>query len=789
MRPIPQDLSIRSIGWLVRHPRLMWAIAAGTLLAAIVAGVVGAEALIRVRLDAAGSTGPTRVYARSVVWRPGDQADMRRVERDLRRRGYRVAPSRRVGIGEYRLESDHWIIGRRPFRLPSGLDSGGVTEVRLDWDGRINAVHDQANAQLSSLILEPQLVQTVHGADLADRVPVTLAEVPRHLVDAILTAEDRRFFEHGGLDFQRVAGAALANARAGRLSQGASTITQQLARTLWLSRRRSPWRKIREIAMAKVLEWRYTKDEILEGYLNEVYLGQDGALAIRGVGRASQYYFGKDVTELGVGESALLAGIIRGPILYGPFRNADVARTRRDLVLDLMRERGVLEEREQKTAKRAAVRLRARPEAAGSGRYFSDWVLQTLAERGYVDPGLAVFTTMDADFQQAAGEAVAAGLERLERDYPALRRDSQPLQASLVALDPHTGEVLALVGGRDYRTTQYNRAIQSRRQPGSAFKPVVALAALSPEAPHPLSPSPLYGEGGFSAPPAFTLASQLDDEPLELETTEGIWRPVNYDGTFGGPVTLRDALERSLNVPFARLGLAVGPARIADAGHALGIESPLREVPSLALGASEVTLLELTRAFGVLAAYGYRATTLHTLGVVDPAGELVDHSDAGGERVTSPAVAYLVTSALRGVVERGTARGLRGWGVDGPVAGKTGTTNENRDAWFVGYTPDLAVGVWVGFDDGRSLGLSGAGAALPIFADFVRRAAADPVDDFPVPEGVQFAYAGTGCEREAFLEGTVPEGNCITDWNPLRPVEDGVRSLLRGLKRLFGGGR
>ncbi len=412
-----------------------------------------------------------------------------------------------------------------------------------------------------------------------------------------------------------------------------------------------------------------------------------------------------------------------------------------------------------------------------------DYVAADLAarlDRGGVRPGLSVFTTLDAGLQAAAERAVADGLARIEASYPQVVRRDDPLQAALVAIDPRTGEILAMVGGRDYGASQFNRAAAARRQPGSAFKPIVALAALA-------------ADGGH------TLATVLDDEPLSLDTPQGVWRPTNYDGRFRGRVTFREALERSLNVPFARVGLAVGPDRIVDAARRLGFEGPLPAVPSLALGSPDVTPLELTRAFGVIAAGGVRAATLATLLVTDRTGEPVLQADARSERVYDAAEAYLVTSALRGAVERGTGRALRDLGYRGPVAAKSGTTNGFRDAWFVGYTPTLAVGVWVGFDDGRGFGLPGSRAALPIFARFL--AGAPPSSeyaDFVMPPGIEIVEvdaetglrAGPGCwgEPELFLWGTAPEESCGYDrWaqyrQDLRRLPRRLRNMVEDLLR------
>jgi len=775
-------VSKRIGAWVKGRPRGAIALWLVLSLPMVSTAAIGVEALVRARLKDEVLHGSTRFYTRPLVLESGGTVDRDRVEGTLRRLGYRQTRRWRVGIGEYYLGSDSWVIGRRAFRQYQLLDPGGVVTVETSWGGRVSRIEDENGRRLQSVALEPELLGVRHGGTFQDRVPVPLSDMPQHLIDAVLSIEDQRFFAHHGLDFKRVGGAAVANLRSKKIVQGASTITQQLAKNLFLSNRRSPIRKLREMAMALVLEARYSKDQILEAYLNEVYFAQNGALAIHGVGRAAQFFFGKDVSRLDVTESALLAGIIRGPSIYSPVRHPEAAKERRDLVLRLMGERGLLSEADARRAQRAAVRVRNEPQRAQLARYYldfaSEYLRRTQGDRS-LRGGHSVFTTLDLGLQESAEQAVRSGLTRLERDYPRLSRQDQPLQAALVAIRPQTGEILALVGGRDYGASQFNRAVHARRQPGSSFKPVVALSALA------------RSGGGF------TLASWLEDEPLSVETPAGLWEPENYDQQFRGRVTLRDALERSLNVPFARLGMAVGPEHIVETARTLGIESPLTPVYSLALGSNEVTLLELTRAYGVLAAEGFRAGTQVVLGVLDDSGGLQNRARLSGEQIYEPAEAYLVTSALRGAVERGTGRALRSMGFMGDVAAKSGTTNDYRDAWFIGYTPTLAVGVWVGFDDGRSIGLGGSRAALPIFARFL----VDAVgryggEEFSRPYGVDVVEvnqqtglrAGPGCrgEAEVFLRGTAPYESCSGWTLPRRRSSSIVRLIDEFRRRLSG---
>ncbi|MBX3147843.1 MAG: PBP1A family penicillin-binding protein [Gemmatimonadales bacterium] len=599
----------------------------------------------------------------------------------------------------------------------------------------------------------PTLIAPAPGAPDEIRLPVDLDVLPRHLVDAVLAIEDQRFYDHHGLDPRRIGGALVANLKAGGIAQGGSTITQQLAKNLFLSAERTPLRKAREAAMAIALELRYDKATILEAYLNEIYLGQDRGRAMHGVGAAARYYFGKDARKISLAESALLAAMIHAPNRLAPTRNAELARRRRNLVLGLMVEQDRIGSERAAAARRSKVATRAYPATRLDARHFRDHAVRGLPGR-VSSRGVAIYTTLDAELQRAAVGAVKDGLAR---------HRAPDAQAALIAIDPRSGDILAMVGGRDYGTSQFNRAVDARRQPGSTFKPIVALAALR--------------RAGASQP-AFTLASRIDDEPIRVTTGSESWEPANYDGNFRGAVTMRQALEQSLNIPFVRIGLAVGPERIAATARQLGITSPLVPVPSLALGSSEISLLELTRAYGVFATGGQLASSRILLGAARQRGEYPDGGPPDVSTVVAPAEAYLITSALTGAVERGTSRALGTPERQGRMAGKTGTSNDWRDAWFVAYSPTLVVGVWMGYDDGRSLKLTGADAALPIVARFLERANPAP-GRFQVPDGIEVARIADGWSwhctgEEVFLEGTAPAGRCVDEpmplpeWNPDR---------------------
>lgn len=751
--------------------------------------LMAGEALIRARIDSLDwDDAVARVYARPVTLVRGGLPDREAVRGHLQRLGYQRARGENIRIGEYHFGSRGWIVGKRPFRGPDGVEPAGFMVIYLDYSGRISRIEDEDGRRLSEASLEPELIGRVGEGQGGDRIPVRLDEVPDDLVGALLTVEDQRFFQHNGLDFRRIGAAFAANLKAGRVVQGGSTLTQQLVKNLFLSPRRSIIRKIREALMASVLEGRHDKEEILQAYLNQVYLAQDRGVAIHGVGRAAEFFFGKDITSLELPESALLVALIRAPSAYSPFRNPETALARRNLVLRLLRDRDAITEEEYQRASKASLGLRKRTDPSQGTRYFLDHVASAGLE------GDILHTTLDAGLQRAAEAAVEAGLAQLERRYDWLEEgeDGEPLQAALVALDPHSGDILAMVGGRDYQASQFNRATGGRRQPGSAFKPVVAMAALARTGLEPTgSVSPVRSETRsdgrlFGTLPRFTLATVLEDRPFQVETPVGLWEPANYDRSFSGRVTLREALERSLNVPFARLGMEVGPERIVEVARAFGIESDLKPFPSLALGASEVTPLELTRAFGVLAAGGFRADS-----------RLLLNGSVSGTQAFDPAEAFLVTSALQGAVQRGTGRGIRGQGFHGELAAKSGTTNDFRDGWFVGYTPELVVGVWVGFDHGKRLELPGAGVAMPIFAAFMKGAVGQDGrsgtwggDGFSYPSGLEMASVdpssglrgGWGCpgEPEIFLRGSAPTESCAESrWgNGARLDSKALRFLL-----------
>jgi len=556
------------------------------------------------------------------------------------------------------------------------------------------------------------------------RIFVPLRQVPKQVQQAFLDAEDAQFYQHGAISLKGMARAAIRNLTSARLKEGGSTITQQLAKSLFLSPERTLSRKFKEIQLAQEIERQYTKEKILEMYLNAIYFG-GGAY---GIEAAARTYFGKSVGQLTLAEAAVLAGLPKAPSLHSPFNDVKRAKDRRDYVLTRMEREKHITPAQAKAAMRMPIALNPLFKSRGLAPCFVDFVRKEL-EPGYgrmllAKGGLKIYTTLNLEMQRAAVEVLRRGLADIEKAQAAKRRADTMgpgvLEGALVTLDPATGQIRAMVGGRDYARSQFNRAVQARRQPGSAFKPFVYAAA--------------FDRG-------FTPASLMDDFPISYSIPRdgGMveWKPENFDRQYRGPVTLRRALEESINIPTVRLLEAVGIDPVISLAHKMGITSHLRPEYALALGVSELNLLELTSAYGVLANGGIRVVPKAVRRVAAPNGDILEASEDSGERVLRAEVAFLVTSVLQGAVERGTAK--RAKIPDHAVAAKTGTSQDAADIWLVGYTPRLVTGLWAGYDQPRSIGSHESAGRLvaPIWADFMRRALYDiPSETIPVPEGV-----------------------------------------------------
>ena len=689
-----------------------------------------------------------------------------RVKRGTPRIGQFILKANERGFGDM-------MIYLREFEYPHWVHKPQLVRLRIE-DGVITDIKDEKGRRIESFFIEPELIAELYSPEGTDRELIHLTEVPDDLVKAFLAIEDNKFYEHWGISIKRILGALYYNLRTWSLRQGASTITQQLARNLFLTPKRSWRRKIKEALMAIKIEMRFSKDEILERYLNFIDLGRYGSREVYGVQQAAKYYFRKPVWELTLPECALIAALPRSPTLYSPIRHPDNALRRRNLVLRRMLENGYITESEYREAVKAPLGVYPIPSMANEAPYFVDFLRQQL-ERRYSKTmlytrGLKIYTTLDMSMQEAANKAVHDGLakiderlglppyDKLDPENPELDPLGYP-QAALVAIEPETGYIRAMVGGRDYDVSQFNRAVQARRQPGSVFKPFVYCAAY---------------EARIATP-----ADTIDDSPWALKTPAGVWAPKNYTGRFYGRVTLRKALERSINVATAKFFYyKVGARRVINLARRMGIRSPLKGVPSLALGSSELSLFELTSAYGIWAALGIRAEPIWVKYVVDRNGDIIEENLPKTRRVLSEAVAYQMVYQLEGVIEEGTGRRAKGMGFSRPAGGKTGTTSRYTDAWFIGFTPDLVAGVWTGFDDpSLSIQLPGSQAALPIWTDFMKRACRGYVKDFKNPntiDGVVFReidkntgllYNPGKCPpdvamREVFLKGTEPTKLC-----------------------------
>jgi penicillin-binding protein 1B len=723
---------------------------------------------------------PSILYGRPAEIRKGDHLGNLRFAERLRRLSYRKVTGKPSAAGTYSEEETRIRIFPRTNGPEKPPPESGPVEI-LVRDGRVLSLVSPAGAQLDSVRLEPEEIGRIMGPKREFRRPVTLAAVSPYLQNAVIASEDRRFYSHIGIDVLAIGRSLFANLRERRFAQGGSTITQQLAKNFFLSPKKTLLRKLREAELALFLELRYSKKQILEMYLNKIYFGQEGSRGIYGVEEAADFYFAKPAKDLSIEESALLAGIIRSPNRHSLSRDPKTAKERRNDVLARMRRLGMIPEDEFQRASKTPVRTRPRSAPVPPASYFVDYVQRITAaefegEKLY-RAGYRYYTTLDAAHQAAAQEAITRGIEEIEKT--ALPAD-EPLQAALVAVDPATGAMTAMVGGRGYGETQFNRAVDANRQPGSAFKPFVLLTALSAAA-----------QGKSDK----TLSTLLSGGPVSIPTPEGAWSPANFDRKTYGMITVRKAIEESVNTATVRLANDAGLKEVLKTARAAGITSPLSPVPSLALGSFEVTPVELAYAYATIASGGIRFDPFPLVSVTTADGEVLTAREPRRERAFDPRAAYLTGYALEGVLERGTAKSAKAMGIYFPAAGKTGTTDGNRDSWFVGYTPDVVCAVWVGYDSGADTGLTGARGALHIWARFLR--ALYPQSGPPArtpPEGVETAVidpdsgylATAACPqtlREAYLTGTAPKETCPL--HPVNPVVDTLRKGMRSIGEFF----
>jgi len=601
------------------------------------------------------------------------------------------------------------------FALLLGIVTGGVFS-RLTHLPDVTQLESYQPSQVSRILADDGTV--VEELFLERREVVPFDRIPEHLRQAVIAVEDSRFYSHHGIDFRGIARALIKNIAAARVLQGGSTISQQLSKVLFFSPERTLIRKLKEAILTLQIEQRYTKDQILNFYLNQIYLGA----GCYGVQTASKKYLGKEVSDITVAEAALLAGIPKSPGRYSPLAHPEEARKRRDLVLDRMVVEGYITQEEANRAKAEPLPDQREKDYGSLAPYFVESVIRKVAKHfgreTIYQGGLTLHTTLHARVQTIAQKALLEGLANIQsrRANP----PTDPLQGAVIVLNPANGAIQAMVGGRSYAASQFNRAVQAKRQPGSAFKPVIYAAALQ------------------SGHQPSDLLLDLPINYTDADTKEG-WTPQNFDGLFRGPVTLRYALEHSLNIPTVRLLQEVGFTPVITLAEKLGIESPLNPYPSLALGTSEVSLLELTAAYATFAAQGTYFRPHFITRIYDSEGRLLEKYRPEQKLVLDQKIAFLITYLLEGVTQSGTGRIARS--LNRPVATKTGTTDDYSDAWFIGYTPELVAGVWVGYDNRQTIGPgeTGARAAGPIFVALLQGVLGNRAPTyFPVPNGIVF---------------------------------------------------
>jgi penicillin-binding protein 1B len=755
-RPAPR--TARATAWLQtpwgRRALIAAAVVAGLGLAGVTMLWIKYGRMIDAKL--AGEQRPVpRIFGRPLDLRAGVALSEAQLVQRLNDVGYASAPDIN-GPGEFHVEGSEVLIAPRS-------ESGGPTHiVRVDYarptSTIIRRVSGVGGPAVDHVTLEAPLLAALAPGERRRYVP--LASIPRAMVNAVLAIEDRRFYEHPGVDPIGAFGALLTNLRGNKpYLVGGSTLTQQIIKNTFLTPEKTIRRKLQEQLMAIVLESRFTKDQILELYLNEVVLGQRGPFEIHGVSEAARIFFGKDIRNVTLAEAATIAGLIQSPSRLSPFRNPDRARDRRNVVLHAMLDGGFASRADVEQAERQPLVVSSRA-LENEAPYFVDYVSGIVDER-YADllkkdAAVDVYTTIDLHLQRIAQEEVAAGLAAVDKRLAGRKRRGHA-QAALVAVDPRTGEILALVGGRAYNQSQYDRAALARRQPGSAFKPFVYLAGFEATAADPEL--------------ALTPATVLEDEPTTFKDGDQDYTPANYEGEYDGPITLRRALALSRNIVAIKVAEAAGYDRVAALWKRVGVGTPAKPYPSIALGVFEATPIEMAEAYTIFANGGSVRPLTPVMKIVED-GKVRPLPEPKLRRVARADTTYLVEDMMRSVMDEGTGAGARAAGFTRVAAGKSGTTNDLRDAWFIGFTPDLLTAVWVGFDDNQPVGLTGSQAALPIWTAFMKRALAGrPNVPFDVPPGVTFVaidkdtgeLATPNCPRvrqEAFLAGTEPTQVC-----------------------------
>jgi len=664
---------------------------------------------------------PSRVYARALTLKVGQAARASDIEQSLIAGDYQALPQV-AHPGSFSRQANQFVIHTRNFVFADGAQTARVVRLGLNSE-RVATISDaRTGAALEQLRVDPALIASIYSMSAEDRDLKSLEQMPPMIVAAVQAVEDRSFKHHHGVDLLALLRATVANVRAGRLVQGGSTITQQLVKNFFLTRAQTPSRKLNEMAMAVLLERRFSKREILETYLNDVYMGQDGARAVHGLAAASQFYFGRDLDRLSVEHVALLVGLIKGPSYFDPRRFPERALVRRNIVLNSLLETGLISAAAHKTAKAAALGVSARAPRKGNRFPAFMELVRAQLNQSYraIDlqsQGLRVFTTLDPIQQNAAQTAVTEELAAIEKGDRA-----RQLQGAMVVTDVESGDILALVGDRQPNAIGFNRALRAERPIGSIIKPLIYLLA-------------------FSDPARYNLASVLDDGPLALKLGDGqTWRPSNYDGRSHGQVSTLVALTRSYNLATVRLGMSLGVPNVIKLMQGLGLRRNPAPHPSILLGALALTPLEVAQLYQVVAARGNPMPLRAVTKVVARDGRVLQRAPDALTARDRPAANYLLTLAMQEAIQTGTGKNLDA-GLKSKLtpAGKTGTSNDQRDSWFVGFTASHLGVAWVGRDDNKPSGVTGASGAMRLWAGTFKRLASTPLR--PVqPPSVEFAW-------------------------------------------------
>ncbi|MBP3142782.1 penicillin-binding protein 1B [Aliivibrio fischeri] len=669
------------------------------VLAILVIAGIYLDTVVKKRFDGQLFSLPTVVYSRVLTLSPEQNISLKTVQNELDLLKYqKVRQPQRPG--EYSSSSTKIELIRRPFEFQQGPEPDRHVMLYFNSEGLQKIENRSVMKQMGFLQIEPQFLGMLDADDDQQRLFLRREQFPEVMVDALLATEDRDFYQHDGVSPLAIARAMVVNAKAGRTVQGGSTLTQQLAKNLFLSRERTLWRKVREAYLALILDYRYSKDRILEAYLNEVYLGQTGGEAIHGFGLAAQVYFGRPIEELRIDQLAMLVGMVKGPSYYNPMRFPERVKERRDLVLRLMMQEEILSPHQYEMAASRPLDVKKRATiATRQPAYFQQlkWELKEKAGKAYQKgEGLRVFTTLDPLSQQKAEQAVERTVPQLEK------RAGKGLEAAMVIVDRQSGEIRAMIGGSRTGFDGFNRAINAKRPIGSLVKPAIYLSALE-------------------TPDKFSLATTLDDKPIALKGSKGTtWTPRNFDRKFRGEVPLYYALSRSLNVPTVNLGLMVGLSKVTDTLVKLGVDAnEINQVPSMLLGSINLSPYQVAQMYQTIGNGGRKAALTALKAVVDNDGNLLYENFPKSAEVVPEQATWLTVYGMKRTVSEGTARFLNSKYSWAALAGKTGTSNDSRDSWYAGIDGREVAITWLGRDDNKPMKLTGSSGALRVYADYL----------------------------------------------------------------------